>query len=293
MRLEHLTAERLAEALRLYLARAYGSGAGLPQVPALERSAAPRFDIAPLLGSTDLAASLALFQRGDPGDDPDSRRFTLRLGNSCYPFMKFVLQEHLIQGEFFFSVDTHDNMAVSAQDPDRERWQALKLYNRALAAAIEADWERVGLPTHAALARMLAGVAEREVEGSKRRRLLLVDDDRLVCLGLGLLLRARGYEVEELHDGVAAMERLRRDPLPDLMLLDYEMPEMDGQEVLRQLRRDPRLANLPVLLATASRIDLERIERVSGLLHKPYPRQVLFEMIAHLLGRSEAGPGPG
>ncbi len=291
MRLEHLTAQRLAEALRLYLARAYGDGSGLPPAPSVARFAGPRLDLGPLLESQDLAASLALFQRGDPGDDADSRRYTLRLGNALYPFMKFVLQEHLIQGEFFFSVDTHDNLAVDAADPDRDRWEALKLYNRALAASIEADWERAGLPTHAGLARMLAGVAEREVEGNKRRRLLLVDDDRLVCLGLGLLLRARGYEVEELHDGAAAMERLGRDPLPDLMLLDYEMPEMDGQEVLRRLRADPRLANLPVLLATASRIDLARLERISGLLHKPYPRQVLFEMIAHLLGRPES-PSP-
>ena len=54
-------------------------------------------------------------------------------------------------------------------------------------------------------------------------------------------------------------------------------------------------AHLPVLLATASTIDLSRLRRVSGLLRKPYPRHVLFAMIARLLGGARAevgGPSP-
>jgi CheY-like chemotaxis protein len=285
-----LTAERIAQAIDLFLRRAYGDGQGLPTAPLPPNASGPRIDLGPIFAAQDAAASLAYFQRGDPGDDPSSRRYTLRLGNRFYPFMKFVLQEHLVQGEFFFSVDTHDNLDVPSDDPERARWDGLKLFNRALAGAIEGDWERAGLPTHAGLQRLLAGVAEREVEASKRQRLLLVDDDRPVCLGLGQLLRARGYEVEELHDGSSALERLAHEPRPDLVLLDYEMPGLDGQEVLRSLRADARLANLPVLLATASRIDLSRLERISGLLHKPYPRQVLFEMIAHLLGQAGKAP---
>ena len=81
------------------------------------------------------------------------------------------------------------------------------------------------------------------------------------------------------------------------------MPQLDGEEVLRRLRREERTAHLPVLLATASTIDLSRLRRVSGLLRKPYPRHVLFAMIARLLetagetvgeagGASQTGESP-
>jgi CheY-like chemotaxis protein len=89
--------------------------------------------------------------------------------------------------------------------------------------------------------------------------------------------------VEIARDGMEALGRLEEDPLPDLVLLDYEMPALDSEEVLARLRREERTAHLPVLMATASTIDLSRLRRVSGLLRKPYPRHVLFAMIARLL----------
>ena len=212
--------------------------------------------------------------------------------------MKFVFQEHLVAHEFFFSVDTHDRLDVPPESPDYAEWEALKVANRELAADIERSWARAGLPTHADLQSLLGRLAEVEQEETKRRRLLLVDDDKAVCRGLAALLRARGYEVEEVHDGRAALERLAEPPRPDLVLLDYEMPEFDGQEVLRHIRRSPELADLPVLLATAARIDLKQLAEVSGLLHKPYPRGVLFEMLERIVppgtgSRDGGGTGIG
>jgi CheY-like chemotaxis protein len=61
------------------------------------------------------------------------------------------------------------------------------------------------------------------------------------------------------------------------------MPEMDGEAVLRSLRGDVRLRELPVLLATASEIDLGSIPRVAGFLRKPYTREMLFAMLETLL----------
>ena len=92
------------------------------------------------------------------------------------------------------------------------------------------------------------------------------------------------------HDGRRAVEALAADELPDLVLLDFEMPELDGQAVLEHIRADPRTQDLPVLMATASEIDLARLSRVSGFLAKPYPREVLFEMISRLLAPPTA-PG--
>ena len=55
---------------------------------------------------------------------------------------------------------------------------------------------------------------------------------------------------------------------PDLVLLDYSMPELDGEQVLTAIRADPRLARLPVLLAAASSIQLDQVPRASGFLRR-------------------------
>jgi CheY-like chemotaxis protein len=207
--------------------------------------------------------------------------------------MKLVLQEHLVAEEFFFSVDTHDEVTLRPDAPDREQWESLRAFNRALKGRIEEAWDQAGLPTHHDLLALLDDLARREREGAKRKTLLLVDDEVMVCRGLAALLRARGYEVELVHDGRAALERLDGDPLPDLVLLDYDMPNLDGRQVVDHLRSNDRTRRLPVLMATASAVDLGQLQTVSGVLHKPYPRQVLFELISRLLADTRAAPEVG
>ena len=197
--------------------------------------------------------------------------------------MKFVVQEYLVDEEYFFSVDTHDDIAIGPDNPDYDGWQDLKRYNAELKQEIEAAWVRAGLPTHLDLRVLAEGLAQVEVEGQKRARLLVVDDETDVAQGLKALLQGRGYQVECAYDGQQVLDRLGRDPLPDLVVLDYAMPELDGQEVLRRLRQDPRTERLPVLLTTASSIELKELQRASGLLRKPYPREVLFALLGKLL----------
>jgi len=272
MRLEHMTCAHVRRAVDIYLRYAW------PQ----ESGASPSISLADLSGASDLQQLFGRFEKV-AGVEGGLKRYALRLGNSRYPFMKFVVQEHLVNGEYFFSVDTHDNLEIRHEDPDSEEWERLKLYNRRLKIAIERAWDQARLPTNADLRALAEELARVEREEEKRQTILLVDDDRDVALGLGALFRARGYDVEHARDGREALERLARDPLPDLVLLDYEMPQLDGEEVLRRLRREPRTAHLPVLLATAASIDLSRLRRVSGVLRKPYPRHLLFAMIARLL----------
>ena len=278
MRLEHLTPAHVRRALEVYLREAWPP----------DSTGRPNVDLQAFHDVDVLEDVFRLCERGS-GDGGGLARYTLRLGNNRYPFMKFVVQEHLVNGEYFFSVDTHDNLEIRPDAPDYEEWERLKDYNRVLKRQIEAKWDEAGLPTNSDLRVLMEELARVECEESKRCTILLVDDERDVALGLAALLRARGYEVELARDGVEALERLARDPLPALVLLDYEMPQLDGEEVLRRLRRDERTAHLPVLLATASTIDLSRLRRVSGLLRKPYPRHVLFEMIGRLLDRGSSG----
>lgn len=283
MRIEDLKPAHVRRAVAIYLELAWpdggqaGDGTGPPvQVADLEQAAT-------------LPELFALFHRPKSCDERDSfQRYTLRLGNVRYPFMKFVVQEYLVDEEYFFSVDTHDDLAITPDNPDYEGWLELKRYNAELKHQIESAWNAEGLPTNLDLRVLAEGLAQVEREDQKRARLLVVDDETDVAQGVKALLEGRGYQVECAYDGRQVLDRLRDDPLPDLVVLDYAMPEFDGQEVLRRLRQDPRTENLPVLLTTASSIELKDVQRASGLLRKPYAREVLFAMLGQLLPQSRA-----
>jgi CheY-like chemotaxis protein len=283
MRLSDMTPAHVRRAVDLYMRLAWP-----PTAPTR-----PRFDVAALTKATTLEELFAHFELA-PRDPNGCLRFALRLGNQRYPFMKFIVQEYLIAGEFFFSVDTHDNLDVRPNTPDYAAWQQLKQFNRELKEEIERAWLEAELPTQEDLRLLCEGLAPVEREEQKRARILLVDDEKSVAMGLGALLRARGYDVELFHTAEAVLARLAREPRPDLLLLDYELPGLDGEAVLESVHASSRLAGMPVLMATASSIELGRLQRVSGLLRKPYPRQVLVTMIRELLGRAsgaDAAPG--
>ncbi|MEO6709043.1 MAG: response regulator [Planctomycetota bacterium] len=279
MRFEDLTPAHVRRAVELYLELAWPPGSAVHPPP--------------VAGALAEACSLEeMFARFEPSlgcDIEGSRSYLLRLGNRRYPFMKFVVQEYLVDNEFFFSVDTHDNLDVRSNAPDFAQWQELKHFNRALKEEIELAWRTAGLPTYADLRVLCEGLAPVEREADKRIRIALVDDEESVAIGLGALLRGRGYEVELFHSGESVLARLEHPPRPDLLILDYELPALDGEAVLAQVRADPALNDLPVLMATASSIQLERLGPINGFLHKPYPRRLLFKTIAQLTARAARG----
>ncbi|MDO1528590.1 response regulator transcription factor [Fulvimonas sp. R45] len=125
-------------------------------------------------------------------------------------------------------------------------------------------------------------------------RILIADDDRALCALLAEYLRREGYEVEAVHDGEAALERLR-DPArrPELLILDVMMPGRDGLETLRELRTQ---SHLPVIMLSARG---EPVDRVVGLelgaddyLAKPcLPRELLARVRAQLRRNAPATSG--
>jgi two-component system response regulator MprA len=77
---------------------------------------------------------------------------------------------------------------------------------------------------------------------------MVVDDDARAARMLALMLREDGYDVEVVLDGAAAINRLAREPLPDLLITDFRMPHADGYAVISYARsREP---TLPVLMVT-------------------------------------------
>ncbi|AFL73801.1 EAL domain-containing protein [Thiocystis violascens] len=94
--------------------------------------------------------------------------------------------------------------------------------------------------------------------------LLIVDDMPENLSVLGELLRGAGYRVRAATSGPIALEYATQEPLPDLILLDVMMPDMDGYEVLTRLRADARTRELPVIFITA----LDSVEaEIAGLAH--------------------------
>ena len=81
-------------------------------------------------------------------------------------------------------------------------------------------------------------------------RLLVVDDNRLNRMMLGRHLAQQGHHVTYAENGLEALERLRAEPF-EMMLLDIEMPELDGYEVLRQVIADPELRDVLVIVTSA------------------------------------------
>ena len=113
-------------------------------------------------------------------------------------------------------------------------------------------------------------------------RLLVVDDNKVNRLLLSRLLEQQGYRVETAENGRVALERLHTDP-PDLMLLDIEMPHMDGCQVARQLRRDFSRKEC-LIIAVTGRADDELAQqcREAGIdlvLIKPVNRSVVETLL--------------
>lgn len=113
---------------------------------------------------------------------------------------------------------------------------------------------------------------------------LVVDDSVTVRKVTSRLLERNGMNVITAKDGVDAMSVLE-EHTPDLMLLDIEMPRMDGFEVATRVRNDPRLKDLPIIMIT-SRTGQKHQNRamaigVNDYLGKPYQESVLLERIAY------------
>jgi CheY-like chemotaxis protein len=114
---------------------------------------------------------------------------------------------------------------------------------------------------------------------NQNRRVLLIDDDDDLRDALTIVLRERGWLAEAYAEGTAALARLRAaaEPAPDLLLLDLMLPIMNGWQFLEAMRGDVRLAAIPVVLMSASRIPADPNQRVAAVLQKPFSVEALVK----------------
>lgn len=128
-----------------------------------------------------------------------------------------------------------------------------------------------------------------------KHKILVVDDDKAVVRLMRGYLEQAGYEVVVAYDGKTALQTIRYDH-PDLVLLDLMLPDYDGWDITRQIRNDPKLAQLPLIMLTARVTDADKIVGLElgadDYVTKPYnPREVVARVRARL--RIQAGAQAG
>ncbi|KIH77368.1 twitching motility two-component system response regulator PilG [Geoalkalibacter ferrihydriticus] len=121
-----------------------------------------------------------------------------------------------------------------------------------------------------------------------KKKILIVEDEESLLKLESILLTSKGYEVRGVANGRAALEGLEED-MPDLVLLDIMLPEMDGFEVCRRIKQNPVTRHIPVIMLTAkkTREDMERGREVGAdcYITKPFKSAMVIETIQRYLSR--------
>jgi DNA-binding response OmpR family regulator len=134
--------------------------------------------------------------------------------------------------------------------------------------------------------------------GAEEPMLLVVDDEPEINKLVARIFEKRGYRVNTALDGAEALASVKRDR-PDLIMLDLNLPKIDGWEVCRQLKSDPATKAIPIIMLTAAHANVDDAQIGLGLgadeyVAKPFVKAVLLHNVERLLGREpteETNPG--
>ena len=127
------------------------------------------------------------------------------------------------------------------------------------------------------------------MENATVKRILCIEDEPEMIDLIKLILGRRGYEVLGATGGIEGA-RLVRELLPDLVLLDLMMPDMDGWEVYPQMKADQTTRNIPVIVVTAKAQNIDKvlglhIAKVDDYIAKPFGPQELMDSVERIIGQ--------
>lgn len=126
------------------------------------------------------------------------------------------------------------------------------------------------------------------------KRILIIEDERDIAELIGFNLERAGYEVLKAHDGITGAELAIHEPT-DLIILDLMLPGKDGYAVFKEVRRDPRSRDTPVIMLTARAQTEDRIQGLEAgaddYLTKPFSPKELMLRVQAVLKRSDTTPG--
>jgi two-component system chemotaxis response regulator CheY len=127
-------------------------------------------------------------------------------------------------------------------------------------------------------------------EQSPKMHALVIDDSRAVRMLIGAALRDQGFDVVEAGHGQEGLERLQHNPETSLVLVDWNMPVMDGLEFIQAVRKEPKWNAVRIVMVTTE-TESEQVQRALGAganeyVMKPFTPEVLVAKLA-LLGAFE------
>ena len=119
------------------------------------------------------------------------------------------------------------------------------------------------------------------------KTIVIADDEPHVLRSLEFILKKQGYKVITAVNGEEALEKVRGNE-PDLVFLDIQMPKMDGNSVLRNLRDDPKYKDLYIVMITAKGQEADRLHSLESganeYVTKPYSPRKLVGRVKEILG---------
>jgi two-component system response regulator VicR len=123
------------------------------------------------------------------------------------------------------------------------------------------------------------------------RRVVYIEDEQEMIDLVRLILSRKGFEVSGANGGREGLD-LVRNSLPDLVLLDLMMPDMDGWDVYQQMKAGDNTRNIPVIVVTAKAQSIDKvlglhIAKVDDYVSKPFSPQELVDSVEKVLGRSQ------
>ncbi len=116
--------------------------------------------------------------------------------------------------------------------------------------------------------------------------IVLVDDDQCLTSILELVMAKEGYDLVVVHDGINGLKKIQESH-PDLAILDAMLPGLDGRDLCRMLKGDPKTANIPLIMFSCL-MDLDTVENdlpADAFITKPAPVTHLLETIRDSLAR--------
>ena len=124
-------------------------------------------------------------------------------------------------------------------------------------------------------------------------RVLIVDDSPSQLVGMKRTVEKLGHEVITAEDGAAGVEVAKRE-LPDLILMDVVMPNLNGFQATRSITREPTTKHIPIVLVTTKDQDTDRVwgmrQGAKAYITKPFSESELADMIQQMLGGEPPAP---
>jgi twitching motility two-component system response regulator PilH len=124
-------------------------------------------------------------------------------------------------------------------------------------------------------------------------RILIVDDSPSQLLGIKRIVEKLGHETLTAEDGAAGVE-VAKQQLPDLILMDVVMPNLNGFQATRTISKNPGTAHIPIVLVTTKDQETDRMwgmrQGACAYLTKPFSEEELAQLILETLGDGEPGP---